>query len=653
MAAMLIISISAIAQRAYITTELNNTVSVINVATNSVIATIPLGTHPQGVSVSPDGTKVYITNNQDNTVSVINTSTNSVTATIPVGFGPYGIAVSPDGSLVYVGITTDHSVCVINTSVDTVSATIPIGAVPQGIIVSPDGTKVYVANYFGQHAVSVITTATNTVTATIAVGIAPMGICISPDGTKVYVANGGDSTVSAINTTTNSIIATITVGMNPYGVSISPNGNKVYVANINGNTVSVISTATNTVINTIIVGAGPFGISMSPDGSNVYVSNYGDNTVSVINTSVDTVSATIPVGNSPVAFGNFISSYPCISPSIPVLNASLNQICSNNPDTLSIVTGTLNNATNWQWYSDSCGGTSVGSGTSVIVFPTATTTYYSRGEGGCYSNGNCGSITITVNTIPSPTIIPNGNTTFCQGDSISLNAGIYTSYQWSSSATTELIFVTSSGNYIVTVSDNNGCTGTTSQAVIVNPSPVIFTQPLNQTINVGNNVQFLVIDSVNGCSTQWQLSSGTGYQNLFNVGPYIGVNTDTLNISNVQTFMNNYYYRCIISCGQCSDTSNVGILTVDNTTGINESTMFINEIILYPNPSNTFLNIHLFAYSFDGTLLIIDVWGRKVLYEKLISNDSKIDVSKWSNGVYFYQIKNDKETLRGKFVVEK
>ena len=40
----------------------DNTVSVINTATNTVSATITVGNNPDGVSVSPDGSKVYVTN---------------------------------------------------------------------------------------------------------------------------------------------------------------------------------------------------------------------------------------------------------------------------------------------------------------------------------------------------------------------------------------------------------------------------------------------------------------------------------------------------------------------------------------------------------------------------------------------------------------
>ena len=42
----------------------------------------------------------YITNDLDNTVSVVATASNTVSATIPVGKAPFGVAVTPDGSKV-------------------------------------------------------------------------------------------------------------------------------------------------------------------------------------------------------------------------------------------------------------------------------------------------------------------------------------------------------------------------------------------------------------------------------------------------------------------------------------------------------------------------------------------------------------------------
>ena len=71
--------------RAYVTNSCGNSVSVIDTDTNTIVATIPVGINPLGVTITPDGTRVYVTNQGSNTVSVIDAATNTVIATIPVG----------------------------------------------------------------------------------------------------------------------------------------------------------------------------------------------------------------------------------------------------------------------------------------------------------------------------------------------------------------------------------------------------------------------------------------------------------------------------------------------------------------------------------------------------------------------------------------
>ncbi|MGC5124300.1 hypothetical protein ACPXBE_25875, partial [Escherichia coli] len=69
----------------YVANSSDNTVSVINAATNTVTATIAVGRNPFGITLSPDGSKLYVVNSADATVSAVNTATNTVTATIAVG----------------------------------------------------------------------------------------------------------------------------------------------------------------------------------------------------------------------------------------------------------------------------------------------------------------------------------------------------------------------------------------------------------------------------------------------------------------------------------------------------------------------------------------------------------------------------------------
>jgi YVTN family beta-propeller protein len=306
---------------AYISNQLNDNVSVIDTATNTVTATINVGDFPDAVAVNPAGTRVYVTNRGDNTVSVIDTTSNTAVATVLVGADPRGVVVNPAGTKVYVANNGGTTVSVIDTGSNTVTATVPVGSFPWGIAVNAAGTRVYVANY-GDDTVSIIDTATDTVIGIpLAVGNGPLGIAVNPAGTRLYVGNSlenvnpaNEGTVSVIETAGNTIIATVTVGQDPYGIVVSPNGSRVYVANCCAQSVSVMETTGNTVIATLGVGNNPAGISINQDGSRVYVANGGDDTVSIIDTATLTVlGTTIVVGDQPQAFGNFIG--PGIAPS--------------------------------------------------------------------------------------------------------------------------------------------------------------------------------------------------------------------------------------------------------------------------------------------------------------------------------------------------
>ena len=61
----------------------DDTVSVIDTATNMVTATVHVGNYSSGVAVNPDGKKVYVANLYNRT-SVIDTATNTVTDTADV-----------------------------------------------------------------------------------------------------------------------------------------------------------------------------------------------------------------------------------------------------------------------------------------------------------------------------------------------------------------------------------------------------------------------------------------------------------------------------------------------------------------------------------------------------------------------------------------
>jgi hypothetical protein len=73
-----------------------------------------------------------------------------------------------------------------------------------------------------------------------------------------------------------------------------------------------------------------------------------------------------------------------------------NNICPGIAVTLTQVGGALGLNATWKWYSGSCGSTVIGTGSSIIVTPAATTTYYVLAEGECNTT-ICKPITVTIN----------------------------------------------------------------------------------------------------------------------------------------------------------------------------------------------------------------------------------------------------------------
>jgi large repetitive protein len=96
--------------------------------------------------------------------------------------------------------------------------------------------------------------------------------------------------------------------------------------------------------------------------------------------------------------------------------ASALTICPSANVDFNAVGGSLGTAASWKWYTGSCGGTLVGTGTPLSLNPTSTNTYYVRAEGFC-GNTVCQSVTVTVDPGPASGIPGGitGNIITCNG----------------------------------------------------------------------------------------------------------------------------------------------------------------------------------------------------------------------------------------------
>lgn len=81
---------------AYVTVGGLNQVKVFRTDDFSQVATIPVGLLPHGIWPSGDGTRMYVGLENADALTAIDTATNTVVATVPVGQAPQAIAYVPD-----------------------------------------------------------------------------------------------------------------------------------------------------------------------------------------------------------------------------------------------------------------------------------------------------------------------------------------------------------------------------------------------------------------------------------------------------------------------------------------------------------------------------------------------------------------------------
>lgn len=316
--------ISAHAQPvAYIGSNNNNTVSIVDVNTNRVVYVFSLidGASADTSDVSSDSRFIYY---GGSVVTGVDTSNAGTAGAVEIGnAGSNGIAVSPDGTTLYVTSSVTDTLTVIRTSDFTVIDTIPMGPGPDNVAFTPDGTKAYVADQV-DNAVYVIDTASVIVSVVIPVpgGSLVRNICVAPNGQFAYASSTGSNIVTVIDTQTDTVIDTITVGDSPRNIAFTPDGAFAYVPNGSSNDVSVIRTSDHTVVDTILTGQDtPHGVDITPDGRFVYVTAIFSDDVAVIRTSDNVVFDTISGGrlDGLVDNGRFIVNAPAPSRDIPTL----------------------------------------------------------------------------------------------------------------------------------------------------------------------------------------------------------------------------------------------------------------------------------------------------------------------------------------------
>jgi YVTN family beta-propeller protein len=203
----------------YVTTELDQDVTLIDPQTLKIVGTIPTGQEQSHMlAISPDGTRGYTANVGPGTVSVLDIKARKTLAVIPISGETQRISVSTDGSMAFTSDQTQPRLAVIDTATNKVKAWVPLPGTGYGTAATKDGRSLLVA-IPGRDLVAVVDLATLKVINTIPVPSAPQEILVRPDGNVAYVSCNAKNQVAAIDLSDWKVLKLIDAGAGADGLA--------------------------------------------------------------------------------------------------------------------------------------------------------------------------------------------------------------------------------------------------------------------------------------------------------------------------------------------------------------------------------------------------------------------------------------------------
>lgn len=286
----------------------------------------------------------------------------------------------------------------------------------------------------------------------------------------------------------------------------------------------------------------------------------------------------------------------------PTLTASSTSFCSGDSVTL-----TASSGISYAW--------TTGDTTQQIIVSTAGQyQVFVVDQNGCNTPSNV--VTVTENENPQPFVVGTGGAVFCEGESITLSTGAFSTYLWNTGSTDSAITVNSSGTYSVTVTNAAGCSGV-SNSIDIEVVPSFNTSSIIGPVNVNpfQNYSYSVTQNTGNTYT-WSADNGA----IVN-----GQGTNSVTVAwNDNT---SGQLMVVESNGICNDTAYLNVSIFNSI-----ETVLQQQTQVYPNPFREYLTIQS---SFAGQNLhyqISDITGRQIQSGMLTNN--VIDTKAIQAGMY-------------------
>lgn len=294
------------ADEIYVTNEKDNSVSVIDGRTLSVVRTLAVGKRPRGITFSRDFAKFFVCASDSNSVQVYDATTGTMLHDLPSGADPEQFALSHDGQRLYIANEDNAVTTVVDVGTRQVVGQIDVGIEPEGMAVSPDD-KIAVTTSETTNMVHLIDTATFDVIANVLVDQRPRYAQFTPDGAKLWVSSEIGGTVTIIDVAKREIEKKITFAIpgvardsiQPVGIRMTRDAKTAFIALGPANRVAVVDVETATPKSYVLVGQRVWHLELSPKEDFLFTTNGVSNDVTVVDTASLRAIKSIKVGRYP------------------------------------------------------------------------------------------------------------------------------------------------------------------------------------------------------------------------------------------------------------------------------------------------------------------------------------------------------------------
>jgi len=321
---------SSVHEKLYVLHSLGEHVTVVDVASNTVIGQIQVGNLPHGLASPASQRLLYVSNEGDNSLSVIDTRTDQVIKVYEgLGRRPNEIDITSDGRLVYLPALQDGVYEVFDTELEKVITRHATDGFPHNAVVSPDDRFVYFSamdrgntpiEYIEElglptslnQKVYVADTASQQIVATIDTGDAPRPIAISPDGNYLYVNTDGLQGFKVLDLKQRKMVAqveyelTATEAASPsrsHGIYATPDGKQVWTCDVEHGLIFAfdVTTMPPKQVGRVETGVPAYWLTGTRDSKFLYVTSAPGDTLTTIDIAARKVVGTIqlPKGSAP------------------------------------------------------------------------------------------------------------------------------------------------------------------------------------------------------------------------------------------------------------------------------------------------------------------------------------------------------------------